>query len=107
MSAAAVTPRIEAQPANTRSIISTSPATGRRLGEVQAATLAQVKAAMDTARLARDPWLKLGLARRLRLIRNFKYALYRNLDLIADTLVAEQGRPPFEVMLNFGPPSNL
>jgi acyl-CoA reductase-like NAD-dependent aldehyde dehydrogenase len=84
-------------------IVSTSPATGRKLGEVRAATLAEVHATIETARLAQGPWEQLGVQGRLSLMRSLQHALWRNMDLIVDTIVAEQGRPPFEAMVEFWP----
>jgi acyl-CoA reductase-like NAD-dependent aldehyde dehydrogenase len=90
-----------------RLIVSTNPATGEALGEVRTASPADVRAVMEMARLAQGGWAQLGLKRRLALIRNLKNALYRNMDLIVDTLVAEQGRPPFEAMVEFWPTIEL
>jgi acyl-CoA reductase-like NAD-dependent aldehyde dehydrogenase len=84
-------------------IISTNPANGQKIGEVHAATPGEIKAVTETARLAQGPWERLGLRRRLALVRGLKDALYRNMDLIIDTIVAEQGRPPFEVLVEFWP----
>ncbi len=84
-------------------IISTNPATGQKLGEVQVATPAEITAIMERARLAQGPWEQLGLKRRLALMRNLKNALYRNMDLVLNTIVAEQGRPSFEALIEFWP----
>lgn len=88
-------------------IIASSPVTGRELGRVQITSPDEVKAVMQRARLARDPWQRLGLRRRLELIRSLRNALYRNMDLIVDTIVAEQGKPAFEVMTEFWPTIEL
>src|SRR5262245_56500390 len=84
-------------------IISTSPATGRKLGEVRAATPEDVKKIMETARLAQEPWQRLSLRARLALMQGLRNAMYRNLDRIVDIIVAEQGRPKFEGMVEYWP----
>jgi acyl-CoA reductase-like NAD-dependent aldehyde dehydrogenase len=88
-------------------IVSINPATGQKLGEVQTATPEQIRAIMQRARLAQEPWAQLGLRRRLALIRSLKDSLYRNMDLITNTIVAEQGRPPFEALVEFWPTIEL
>src|SRR5581483_8406470 len=88
-------------------IVSTSPATGRKLGEVWAATPEDIKRIMETARLAQGPWERLGLRARLALMRGLRDAMYRNLDRIVDTVVAEQGRPRFEGMIEYWPTIEL
>ncbi len=90
-----------------RPIVSVNPATGQKLGEVRAASPSDVKAIMETARLAQPAWEQADLKRRLALIRSLKNALYRNMDLIIDTLVAEQGRPPFEAIVEVWPSVEL
>ena len=62
---------------------------------------------METARLAQQPWERLGLRRRLALHAQLRHAMYRNIDLIIDTVVAEQGRPPFEVITELWPTIEL
>jgi acyl-CoA reductase-like NAD-dependent aldehyde dehydrogenase len=89
--------------APSRLIISTNPGNGQKIGEVRATTPGEVQAIMEAARLAQGPWEQLGLRRRLALMRRLKDALYRNMDLIVDTIVAEQGRPPFEALVEFWP----
>src|SRR5215813_3518027 len=71
-------------------LISTSPATGRKLGEVQAASPEEIHPIMKEARHAQIGWSAIGLSRRLALMRSLKASIYRNTDLIVDTLVAEQ-----------------
>src|SRR5258708_24546357 len=84
-------------------IVSTSPATGRKLGEVRISSLDEVKAAVETARGAQNSWYDSGLKRRIALRRELRKALHRNTDLIVDTLVAEQGKPKFEALTEFWP----
>ncbi len=89
--------------AQSKLIISTNPANGQKIGEVRALTPGEVQAVMEAARQAQVPWERLGLRQRLALMRNLKDVLCRNMDLIVDTIVAEQGRPPFEVLVEFWP----
>ncbi len=88
-------------------ITSVNPATGQTLGQVPAATPASIQTVIDTARLAQKPWEALGLQRRLAIMRGLQDALYRNLDLIVETIVAEQGKPRFEALSEFWPTIEL
>lgn len=88
-------------------LVATSPATGRKLGEVRASTPAEVHTIMEAARHAQIGWNAIGLSRRLALMRSLKASIYRNMDLIVDTLVAEVGRPHFEAMVEFWPTIEL
>jgi len=90
-----------------RMIVSTNPATGQKLGDVCAATPAEVKAAMDRARQAQPAWQQLGIRQRLVYIRALKDALFRNQDQIVNTLVSEVGRPPFEALIEYWPTIEL
>src|SRR5579859_7092938 len=84
-------------------IVSTSPATGRTLGEVRINTDQEVVAAVERARRAQTAWFDQGLDRRIAVMRAFKHAMYRNIDLIIDTLVAEAGKPQVEALTEFWP----
>ncbi|MEP7285450.1 MAG: aldehyde dehydrogenase family protein [Chloroflexota bacterium] len=82
-------------------LVSTSPATGRKLGEVWVTPPAEAEAVMTRARQAQDSWKALGLKGRLAVMRKLKRTMYRYTDLLVDTLVAEQGRPRFEALIEF------
>ncbi len=84
-------------------ITSTNPATGQTLGEVHATPVAEIPAVMAKARAAQPVWDQLGLRGRLAIMRRLKDAMYRNMDQFVDTIVAEQGRPPFEAMMEYWP----
>src|SRR5712691_885239 len=84
-------------------IVSTSPATGRKLGEVRITNPADMPAIMQRARTAQIGWDKIGLQARIKHIRQLREAMYRNRQLIVDTLVAEVGRPAFEAWIEFWP----
>src|SRR5258708_7697677 len=88
-------------------ITSTSPATGRVLGQVRAATPDEVTAAMERSRQAQPHWAALSLPQRVRLVHQFKDALYRNFDRIVEMMVAEQGKQPFEAITEFLPSIEL
>lgn len=84
-----------------RVIVSKSPTSGEVLGEVQVATPLQIRDALAEARLSQPAWEGIGLGRRLRFIRSLRDALYRRREQIVDTLVAEQGKVRYEVMLEY------
>jgi acyl-CoA reductase-like NAD-dependent aldehyde dehydrogenase len=85
-----------ASPIQNGKIIATSPATGRKLGEVAVTPANQAEAIMARARRAQQPWFWAGLRTRVDALHRFKLALRNNLDLLVGTVVAEQGRPAFE-----------
>lgn len=82
-------------------IISTSPATGRKLGEVPVATPEEIRAAMQKARAAQKAWYEAGLPFRLEVLRAIRANFHQNLDRFVALNVAEQGRPPYEALLEF------
>ncbi|MCS6870761.1 MAG: aldehyde dehydrogenase family protein [Anaerolineae bacterium] len=82
-------------------IISTSPATGRKLGEVRVTPLSEAPVVMQRARDAQRAWFEAGLAFRLEVMRNWQESLRRNFDRLVGMVVAEQGRPPFEALTEF------
>ncbi|RMF53912.1 MAG: aldehyde dehydrogenase family protein [Chloroflexota bacterium] len=82
-------------------IISTSPATGRKLGEVRTTPLDALPEIVARARQAQKAWFEAGLAFRLEVMRRWQDALRRNFDRIVGMVVAEQGRPPFEALTEF------
>jgi acyl-CoA reductase-like NAD-dependent aldehyde dehydrogenase len=100
MNAATQTPvNLNGQRSNV--IVSASPATGRKLGEVPVTPLDALPAIMDTARSAQKAWFEAGLAFRLEVLRRWQDSLRRNFDRIVGMVVAEQGRPPFEALSEF------
>lgn len=106
-SGAAITPPSPPGSASAGVIVSTSPATRRRVGEVPITPLGDVERIMANARRAQPAWFRAGLHHRLEMIRRFKESLRRGLDTLVSTVVAEQGRPPFEVLSEYFPSIEL
>ncbi|CAG1012110.1 MAG: aldehyde dehydrogenase family protein [Anaerolinea sp.] len=82
-------------------IVSTSPATGRYLGEVPITPLESVPTVMAKARAAQSGWFRAGLRHRIDVLRRIKNALHLNMDLIISTQIAEQGKPPMDALQEF------
>jgi acyl-CoA reductase-like NAD-dependent aldehyde dehydrogenase len=82
-------------------IVSISPASGRKLGEVRATPLSELPSIVQRARDAQKAWFEAGLAFRLEILRHWQESLRRNFDRIVGMVVAEQGRPPFEALTEF------
>ncbi|MFQ3537223.1 MAG: aldehyde dehydrogenase family protein, partial [Aggregatilineales bacterium] len=82
-------------------IVSRSPATGRKLGEVPITPPSQAPAIMQQARAAQMRWFEAGLPFRLEVMRAWQERLRRNFDWLVGMVVAEQGRPPFEALTEF------
>jgi len=83
-----------------RSVASTSgnvgpvfdPATGQQTGTVALASPAEVDAAVTSARGAFDGWGEVSLARRTKLMYEFRNLLVANADEVAARLSAEHGK---------------
>jgi acyl-CoA reductase-like NAD-dependent aldehyde dehydrogenase len=84
-------------------IVSTNPATGREIGKVHLASTEEVKAAMSRARQAQGSWYELGLQRRIAIMCDVKNAMYRNQQLMVQTLIDETGKPAFEALIEYWP----
>lgn len=82
-------------------IVSISPATGRKLGEVPVTPPSEAAAVVARARAAQRAWFEAGLPARLEALRLWQESLRRNFDRIVGMVVAEQGRPPFEALTEF------
>jgi acyl-CoA reductase-like NAD-dependent aldehyde dehydrogenase len=76
-----------------------SPATGERLGAVEAATAADVRALADRAGAAQALWANVPPAARARYLRRTARALLDDLDAMALLLARETGRPRTEAVL--------
>src|SRR5260221_6012428 len=88
-------------------IVSTSPSSGRTLGEVQITTPDEVTEIMERARKAQPDWYALGIKQRTAMMRKLLHAMYRNADRIIDTLIAEAGKPRFEAYVELWPTLEL
>jgi acyl-CoA reductase-like NAD-dependent aldehyde dehydrogenase len=86
------------QPHSQRLITSTSPATGRILGDVPVTEPHDAPRIIDCAREASHAWGRLTVQQRLKYIRAFKDALYRRMEAVITVLCAEGGKPPTEAL---------
>jgi malonate-semialdehyde dehydrogenase (acetylating) / methylmalonate-semialdehyde dehydrogenase len=69
-----------------------NPATQEVIGRVPFATLDEIDAAIASARRAFDTWRVTPIGTRMRIMLNFQDLVRRNLERIARTLTAEQGK---------------
>ena len=76
-----------------------NPATGERVGSLDAATTADVAAAVRTARAAQPTWEGLGFRGRSAIIRRFARLLSTRQAEILDTLQRETGKPRREALV--------
>ena len=58
----------------------------------------QVESAVTRARVAQRKWVSMPLRERLRVIRNFQRALYRDVDAVASLIAEETGKPKAEAL---------
>jgi acyl-CoA reductase-like NAD-dependent aldehyde dehydrogenase len=71
----------------------TNPATLEKIAEVGISTRADVEASVARAREAQQAWASLGPSQRGKLLRTYRKRLVERADEIAETLVAETGKP--------------
>jgi acyl-CoA reductase-like NAD-dependent aldehyde dehydrogenase len=91
-SAASSTPSIS------RTITSINPATGEPLGDVPDMAAAEVRAAVDTARLAQREWAALPLEVRCKRVLRFAEVLMARAEEVIDVLVREGGKTRLEAL---------
>jgi succinate-semialdehyde dehydrogenase/glutarate-semialdehyde dehydrogenase len=89
---------IEVQ-AGVRKITSRNPATGELLQELDCMEGPQVQEITRNARHAQPRWNALGLARRIRILREFQQALVREKTTIAQLITQEVGKPTVEALI--------
>ncbi|MGL6069711.1 succinylglutamate-semialdehyde dehydrogenase [Craterilacuibacter sp.] len=77
-------------------MIKTDPATGATLWQGQAASAAQVDAAVVAARAAFVPWARRPLDARLAVVRRFGECLLAHRDELASVIARETGKPRWE-----------
>lgn len=82
-------------------LISSSPATGRKLGETPITAPSEADRLVHVAREAQKAWFRAGLTERVRMLQRFKDAFYRHMDSIIGVLVDEGGKPPIEALTEF------
>jgi malonate-semialdehyde dehydrogenase (acetylating)/methylmalonate-semialdehyde dehydrogenase len=69
-----------------------NPATGEQTGEVDLASTAEVDAAVHVAQNAYEDWSQISIARRTRVMYNFRDIIDRNREEISRRLTAEHGK---------------
>jgi len=79
-------------------IVSVNPATGAPLGEVPEHTAAEVRAAVDAARVAQREWARLPIEARCRRVLRFAEVLMERAEPVIDLLVAEGGKTRLEAL---------
>jgi acyl-CoA reductase-like NAD-dependent aldehyde dehydrogenase len=82
-----------------RKVWSRNPATGEVLRELECATDAEVKAAVQTARTAQGSWAELGMGTRLTVVRAFQRLLHERKAHVARLITQEAGKPYVEALL--------
>lgn len=69
-----------------------NPATGEQTGEVDLASVSEVDAAVQVAQNAYEDWSQVSIARRTRVMYNFRDIIDRNREEISRRLTAEHGK---------------
>ena len=82
-----------------REIISTNPADGSIVGRFPVMDTAQVQAAVERARAAQPEWNRLGIRKRLQILRRFQRLLHANKTQVAHLISREAGKPEVEALL--------
>jgi len=82
-----------------RKIASVNPATGEVLRELDCASDADVRAAVEKARAAQPAWAQLPLRDRIAVLREFQKRLHARKSEIADAITREAGKPVAEALV--------
>lgn len=83
----------------TRKVVSTNPATGKLLCELDSASDVEVQAAVSQARAAQPSWAALSIGDRVRVLRKFQRLLHEHKSEIATLITQEAGKPYVEALL--------
>src|SRR5882724_515891 len=83
----------------TRKVVSTNPATGEVLRELDCATDAEVQVAVGRARTAQPAWAALGVRKRVAILREFQRVLQEKKSEAARLITREAGKPYAESLL--------
>lgn len=78
---------------------SLDPATGQILGEIECATDSEVSLAVERAHVAQAGWAKLGLGRRIAILREFQAELHLRKSEVAAAITRESGKPLAEALV--------
>lgn len=82
-----------------RSILSSSPATGERLGEVKATPPEEARRIVAAAREGARQWVDMGFRARREIVRRANSVIYDQIDEIAAVISSETGKPRTEALL--------
>jgi acyl-CoA reductase-like NAD-dependent aldehyde dehydrogenase len=82
-----------------RHIAPVNPATDEVLAQLECATTADVRHAVQRARAAQPDWQALGIKHRAQILRRFQRQLYAEKDAIARAVTREMGKPFTEALL--------
>jgi acyl-CoA reductase-like NAD-dependent aldehyde dehydrogenase len=82
-----------------RTIASINPATGEVLRELECAGEGEVCAAVERAKSAQPAWAKLGVRRRVAIVREFQAKLHAKKSEIAAAITREAGKPLAEALV--------
>ena len=75
------------------------PATGELLRELDCAGAAEVSAAVERARAAQPGWERLGIRKRIGVLKDFQKRLYGKKEAVAELITREAGKPLTEALL--------
>jgi succinate-semialdehyde dehydrogenase/glutarate-semialdehyde dehydrogenase len=79
-------------------VVSLNPATGAVLREFECASQSQVKAVVERARTAQVDWAKIGVRKRMAMVREFQCRLLEKKSQIAEAITEEAGKPVSEAL---------
>src|SRR6266851_4873172 len=82
-----------------RKLVSTNPATGEVLREVECASAAEVREAVARARCAQPEWQGRAVRDRLAIVQNFQHLLNERKQQVARIITSEAGKPIVEALL--------
>ena len=82
-----------------RKVVSTNPATGEVLRELDCASDLEVRAAVSQARLAQPSWAARSVGERVAILRQFQGLLHRDKAEVATLITREAGKPYVEALL--------
>ena len=82
-----------------RKIVSTNPATGKALRELECASEVEVHAAVTRAGSAQPSWAALGVRKRIAILRTFQRLLHQKKSEVAQLVTREAGKPYVEALL--------
>src|SRR5215471_20561702 len=83
----------------TRKLVSVNPATGEVLQELDCVSEAQVLSAVERAAEAQPGWARLGLRKRIDILRNFQAKLHARKNEVAAAITREAGKPVAEALV--------